>query len=390
MKTLYQPLLLAISALALAGATFAQVPSTNDTSDVAAVTLETAAAPDAAAFNGHVALWHSFDVPAAVNGTQPTNINDLGEITGVYFDSNNNQHGFLRKAGGKIVTFDAPNVGYPAQPNLSFSGGTVPTGINNEGEIVGWYTDANGAYHGFVRSVHGKFTIIDDPSSSSSPPATMPNAINDGGVIVGMWFDSNFNYHGFVRQVEGSFTTVDAPGDLTTGLYHINDLGEVGGETTDSATNTSHGLLLHPNGKLVTFEAPHAVTTFGGFTQALNLWGSFTGEYQDTNGGVHAYVRHPDGEFTEFTLPGAGTTNGNGTYASSLNLFGVSIGFSSEPNGTADGYVHFPDGRLILANAPVAGQQSTYPYAINDLGEFTGYWYDANGAEHGFVALAVP
>jgi hypothetical protein len=71
----------------------------------AASTLETAAAPDAAAFNAHIVLWRSFDVPAAVNGTQPASINDLGEVTGVYFDTNGNQHGFLRKAGGKIVTF---------------------------------------------------------------------------------------------------------------------------------------------------------------------------------------------------------------------------------------------------------------------------------------------
>jgi hypothetical protein len=44
---------------------------------------------------------------------------------------------------------------------------------------------------------------------------------------------------------------------------------------------------------------------------------------------------------------------------------------------------------LILANAPVSGQQSTVAWAINDLNEFTGFWYDAQGAEHGFVALAV-
>jgi hypothetical protein len=355
----------------------------------AATTRETAAAPEAAAFNAHVALWRSFDVPAGVNGTQPTNINDLGEITGVYFDSNGNQHGFLRNADGKIVTFNAPNVGYPAQPTLG-SAGTIPTGINNRGDTVGYYTDANSAYHGFVRSAQGKFTIFDDPSSTSSPPATLPNAINDWGVIVGMWFDSDFFYHGFVRQVDGSLTTVDAPGDLVTGLYHINDLGEAGGETANT-NSVWHGVLLHTDGKLVTFEAPNAASTFGGYTQALNLEGSFAGEYEDANNGVHGYVRYANGTFAEFTLPGAGKRNGNGTYSSSLNLLGTLIGFSWEPHGlTADGYVRFANGKLSLANAPVAGQQSTFPYAINDLNEFTGYWYDANGAEHGFVALAVP
>lgn len=62
----------------------------------AAATPETAANSDAAASKAHVAHWRSFDVPGAVNGTQPTGINDLGEITGVYFDSNGNSHGPLR------------------------------------------------------------------------------------------------------------------------------------------------------------------------------------------------------------------------------------------------------------------------------------------------------
>jgi hypothetical protein len=78
--------------------------------------------------------------------------------------------------------------------------------------------------------------------------------------------------------------------------------------------------------------------------------------------------------------------------AASLNLLGTAVGFSYEADGTTvDGYVRFADGILILANAPVSGQQSTVAWSINDLNEkFTGFWYDAQGAEHGFVALAAP
>jgi uncharacterized membrane protein len=355
------------------------------------VTLETAAAPDAAAFNAHIARWRSFDVPGAVNGTQPAGINDLGEVTGAYYDSNGNQHGFLRKEGGKIVTFDAPDVGYPTQPTLG-SSGTIPTGINNEGDIVGYYTDAKGAYHGFVRSARGRFWIIDDPSSTSAPSATIAQAINDWGTVVGFWFDSSLNSHGFVHQVDGSFTTVDPPGDLFAECYHINDLGEVGGDWVDAATFTYHGMLLHSDGKLVTFDAPNGGNdTFGGLGQALNLWGNFAGTYADANYGVHAYVRYANGKFAEFTAPGGGTSNFNGTWSASLNLLGTVVGYSVRPDGsTVDGYVRFADGELILANAPVTGQQSTVVWAINDFNEFTGYWFDATGAEHGFVALAVP
>jgi len=358
----------------------------------AAVTLETAPTPEAAATNVHVALWHSFDVPAAVNGTQPAGINDLGEITGAYFDSNGNSHGFVRKAGGEIVTFDAPHVGYGTQAGIGYGLGTIPTAINNKGDIVGYYTDAAGAYHGFVRSARGEFSVIDDPASTSAPSATIAQAINDWGVVVGFWFDSNFNFHGFVRQVDGSFTTVDAPGDLVTECYHINDLGEVGGDWIDATTFTWHGMLLHANGKLVTFDAQNAAgDTFGGLGQALNLEGSFAGTYADANNGLHGYVRYSNGKFAEFTAPGGGDSGFAGTWSASLNLLGTVVGYSVEPDGsTLDGYVRFADGTLILANAPVAGQQSTIAWAINDLNEFTGYWYDASGAQHGFVAIAVP
>jgi hypothetical protein len=101
-------------------------------------------------------------------------------------------------------------------------------------------------------------------------------------------------------------------------------------------------------------------------------------------------VRYANGKFAEFTAPGGGNGDFNGTWSASLNLLGTVVGFSVEQNGTADGYVRFADGTLTLANAPVAGQQSTIAWAINDLNEFTGYWFDAQGAEHGFVALAVP
>jgi hypothetical protein len=298
----------------------------------------------------------------------------------------------LRKSDGEIVTFDAPNVGYGTQSGVFFGLGTSPTGINNRGDIVGYYTDANGAYHGFVRSARGKFRIIDDPSSTSAPSATIAQAINDWGTVVGFWFDSNLNSHGFVHQVDGSFATVDPLGDLFAECYHINDLGEVAGDWVDAATFTWHGMLLHSEGKLVTFDAPNGGNdTFGGLGQALNLWGNFAGTYADANYGVHGYVRYANGKFAEFTAPGGGTSGFNGTWSASLNLLGTVVGYSVRPDGsTVDGYVRFADGKLILANAPVAGQQSTVAWAINDFNEVTGYWIDANGAEHGFVALAVP
>ena len=137
-------------------------------------------------------------------------------------------HGFLCKAWGEIVTFDAPNAGYP--PSIQYPG-TTPTDINNEGDIVGSYTDAAGGTHGSVHSRQGTCTIIDNTSSTSSPPATLAQAINDWGVVVGFWSHSTGNSHGYVRQVDGTLIPFEPAGALVYSQgYHINDRGVVGGD----------------------------------------------------------------------------------------------------------------------------------------------------------------
>ena len=70
---------------------------------------------------------------------------------------------------------------------------TQALGINDLGEIVGFYTDANGVQHGYVDS-NGIFTSF-DPSGSTN---TTINGLNDLGQIVGFYTDGNDNVIGFV------------------------------------------------------------------------------------------------------------------------------------------------------------------------------------------------
>jgi probable HAF family extracellular repeat protein len=51
-------------------------------------------------------------------------------------------------------TLDDPNAGTAAGPPPL---GTEPQAINARGQIVGFYTDAGGFIHGFLRS-HGQYT----------------------------------------------------------------------------------------------------------------------------------------------------------------------------------------------------------------------------------------
>ena len=68
------------------------------------------------------------------------------------------QHGFLY-TGGKYITLDDP---------LGTS--TVATGINDRGQIVGYYTDGAGDFHGFLYS-GGKWITLDDPLAANASTA---------------------------------------------------------------------------------------------------------------------------------------------------------------------------------------------------------------------------
>jgi hypothetical protein len=76
-----------------------------------------------------------------VKNTFPTAINDAGVVVGYWDNPSTGVRGFTRDASGHITTFSAP------LPNH----GTWGSSINNTSRITGYYTDANGVFHGFVR-----------------------------------------------------------------------------------------------------------------------------------------------------------------------------------------------------------------------------------------------
>jgi uncharacterized membrane protein len=78
---------------------------------------------------------------------QATSINNVGKITGYYFDVDNISHGFVRQWNGAITTFDVPG----AATAIQGQGGTFPQDINVEGQITGYFLDANLVLHGFLR-----------------------------------------------------------------------------------------------------------------------------------------------------------------------------------------------------------------------------------------------
>jgi probable HAF family extracellular repeat protein len=177
-----------------------------------------------------------FDPPHSF-GTFPSSI-AAGTITGFYEDPGPNVFGFLRTSDGVFTSFKAPNGG--ALQNV--------TAINASGSVTGYY-----GYYGLHLPTYG---LIRDPDGSMTsfvvPGATntYPHGINASGTVVGYYTDANTAYHGFERSRDGTITTFDAPGASTTsGLgtipFSINDAGLITGSYTDQ-NEVGHGFIVTP------------------------------------------------------------------------------------------------------------------------------------------------
>ena len=177
-------------------------------------------------------------------------------------------------------------------------------------------------------------------------------------------------------------TTFDAPGSVKgTSPTGINDAGAITGSYAD-ARSVEHGFLRAPDGTFTTFDAPGAGTAFqqGTTVRSINSAGAITGYYYDANYVHHGFVRAPDGTITSFDAPGAGTGLDQGTFAFSINTAGKVTGAYSDAGYLVHGYVRAPDGTFTTIDA---GTNGIVALSINDAGAITGYV--GGFPNHGFL-----
>lgn len=140
-------------------------------------------------------------------------VNDLGDVVGEYENADAIRHAFAR-VGGVFSNVDVPGAVH-----------SRARGINSSGHIVGHFDDGAGDRHGFLRSPTGGYTTIDVPGAAQ----TLAGGINDAGDIVGTWFDGAGAPHGFVLGSAG-LELFDVPGTLGTFTTGINEAGQLAGE----------------------------------------------------------------------------------------------------------------------------------------------------------------
>lgn len=158
---------------------------------------------------------------AGSNGTEANDINNHGVIVGTYLD-NGTPRGYvasLADISGDLIsvftTIDAPVPG---------ALGTRLTGLNDHGDLTGYYQDAVGRQHGF---------FIDDfvPLDYTGPnPAnflfrdTMVFGVNNSDAVVGQTFE-NVNFEGVIGGhafIATDVTPVPEPATCTAALLLLS------------------------------------------------------------------------------------------------------------------------------------------------------------------------
>jgi probable HAF family extracellular repeat protein len=280
--------------------------------------------------------YTTLDDPSAGSGgaTFAFGINDAGQIVGFYQDSLSHQHGFLY-SGATYTAIDDP-LG---------TNGTVATAINNAGRIVGNYSDSSFANHGFF--FNGAFDTLDDPSAADGP-GTFATGVNDLGWIVGFYNFQEFEF-GFLTGDGIHYTHIEDP--LDKGGFNG------GSVVRGTSYNPAKGLIYNVGGYFdgplkehgffndffsntyVTIDDPLGTRTEA---EGVNSAGQIVGWYQDSLSHQHGFL-YSGGTYTTIDDP-LGT---NGTVATGINNSGQIVGYYTDSNGTAHGFL-----RTIAPNPP--------------------------------------
>ena len=131
----------------------------------------------------HDGGFQVFDDPALLT-TDAWLLTNSGEIVGDYTDASLFVHGFTWTEAEGLVTIDVPG----RQTGLR--------DMNERGDITGIYADESGRLHGFLLS-DGVFATIDYPESVNGGGTLV---INNSGLIVGGFIDAGGREHGFIAR----------------------------------------------------------------------------------------------------------------------------------------------------------------------------------------------
>jgi probable HAF family extracellular repeat protein len=250
---------------------------------------------------------------------------------------------------------------------------TEASGVNDLGQVVGTYTDADGVAHGFMYQ-NGVYTVLDYPGMSHN----YAFGINNDGAVVGSFSPviPRGPYSASLRTSAGVWSAYDFPGHETDGRA-INSAGHIVGIYNSGPGTPDHGFLKIGD-NYTSIDYPGAPITF---VMGINDAGLVTGTYRNTQGLVNGFV-YVNGTYTSIAYP-----NATETIVTEINNANTIVGWKIEA-GKTSGYV-LNGARYRPVIVPFSGAANTKPRGINELGAIVGS-YTAPDCPIGCSFLATP
>jgi uncharacterized membrane protein len=281
--------------------------------------------------------------------------------------------------------------------DVTLGTGAVSTnvnGINNKGQVVGVTIDANGnTVANFTGTPPASFTGL-----NNTLPA-MAFGINSNGTIVG-------GAPGFLIPNGGTPQALLTPlGATSETAFGINDKGQIVGQYTNAAGAMPGVLINGPT--FTTINAPSGPDTVN--AQGINNNGLVVGFFVGNDNQDHGFffdssktsastvtgIAIPDPTIPTITGEPAGTSFVFSQILG-INDSGIAVGYYGDSTGSQHGFFYNTNtGKYTFLDDPNAafnadGVEITQITGITNSGEISGFYSDANGVQHGFIASAVP
>jgi Cu/Zn superoxide dismutase len=268
--------------------------------------------------------------------TQVTGLNDNGDTVGFWSSMNNanlanDNFGFYKRNGHGFHTVAFPT-GDNANPPVD-----QLLGINDHDVAVGFYTNGQGSNRGYTYNIKTKtFTRVLVPGypTGVAGPSLTAAGINNNGDVAGFYVDKKGNTDAFLAYRYGKFRTLDFPGATATQAFGVNDRDEIVGAYTDGtgSTATMHGFTWTPGGGFASVDDPHGAgtTTINGVNDEGDLVGFYVDGAGNTDGFLAKPLRKTTVHVNLMAMP-AGTVTiatANGQDLVQVTMFGLTPGSS--------------------------------------------------------------
>ncbi len=253
---------------------------------------------------------------AGAISTSTIAVNNAGITVGQYVNSKGDTFGMMLD-GTTVTKIDDPK---------AVTGSTWCYGINNNNQVVGFYTSvATGQTVGFYYAA-GSFTDITGPAGAASAAA---EGINDNGQITGYFVDSSNVEHGFLLSGPGgTYTQLDAPGATYTYAFSINASGNITLGWGDAAGYTEASVY---NGS--TYTSVNLPGTYNFDVHGLNSSGDVVYVWYDGDGNAHGGLLS-GGAYYLVDVP-----VGTNTHADGINDSGLIVGrYNPKGSSNYDGF----------------------------------------------------